>query len=108
LITQQWDKIFVTYEFKVSTESRYRDEELELATTETWPARTGSSSGKHEEDVRSVETDNEVGKKPHGDDYVQHSVNPFMEEFRTEAAVATNKAGKRGGNVRFNSSNNPV
>lgn len=96
----------MTYEFKVSSESRYRDEELELATTETWPVRTGSSRGKHEEDVRSLETDNEVGKKHYGDDYIQHQVNPFTEEFRTEAAVNANKSGKKGGNVRFGS--NPV
>jgi len=105
LITQQWDKIFVTYEFKVSSESRYRDEELELASTDNWPARTGSYRGKHDPDVRSLETDNE-GRKQYSDNYTQHQVNPYTEEFRTETGVNVSKSGKKGGNVRFGS--NPV
>jgi hypothetical protein len=98
------------YEFKVSSESRYQDDEVELS-SQSWPALTKSTSGK--EEVRSVasrSSENEVGKKQktshYTDGYVQDQVNPFAEGFQTEAVVEGGTAGKKkSGFVRFH---NPV
>jgi hypothetical protein len=69
MITQSWDKIFVMYEFSVSTESRYHEDDVELAGGET-------NSNDH-----------------YVDDFVQQQVNPFVaEEFRSEAKVIAGKS----------------
>jgi hypothetical protein len=109
IITAQLNKIFVMYEFKVSSESRYRDDEVELASTQSWPAATKTTT---KEEVRSLDSrssGNELGKiqntSHYKDDYVQTQVNPFAEEFQTDTVIETGTTGKKGGFVRFH---NPV
>lgn len=78
------------YEFTVSTESRYHDENVELA-----PAKpTGDSLS-----LRS---------KPHyEDEYVQAQVDPFAKGHRTEADVESGLVGNRNekvaGVIRYDS-----
>jgi len=110
IITAQLNKIFVMYEFQVSSESRYRDDEVELASTQSWPAATKTTT---KEEVRSLDSrssGNELGKKQdtshYKDDYIQTQVNPFAEEFQTDTVVETGTTSKKkGGFVRFH---NPV
>jgi hypothetical protein len=83
IITAQLNKIFVVYEFKVSSESRYQDDGVELASTSSWTAAAKTTT---KEEVRSLDSrssGNELGKKQttthYKDDYVQNQVNPFAE-----------------------------
>lgn len=108
MIKEGLDKIFVMYEFKVSSESRYHDDlddQVELASTTPWSSGSKSTGGK--EDVRSLENI-ELGKTPnrshYRNDYNQNHGNPFGEEFHTEATVrAGHNSKKKGGVVQFNS-----
>ena len=110
VLTEQLSKIFVMYEFEVSSEFRNPgDDEVELAPTESW--HTGKKSA-HFQDVKSLNSkdgdDVEFGHKPnpshYSDDYLQSQVDPFSEEFRTEAtAKSTVPSRKRKPSiVRFN------
>lgn len=106
IITAQLNKIFVMYEFTVSSESRYRDDEVALASTQSWPAATKATT---KEEVRSLDSrssGNELSKKQntshYKDDYVQHQVNPFAEGFQTDTVVESGATGKKkDGFVRF-------
>jgi hypothetical protein len=101
VITEAINKIFVTYEFNVSTESRFGDDQIELAHT-----KSKGSKGS----IRSVESrygDMKPGSRshstPYGDDYIQSQVNPFADEFQTRSTVMTGMGGKgkKGTYVQF-------
>src|SRR5450756_1321566 len=86
LIQEGWNQIFVKFEFNVSTESRWHDDHIELASTNSISGREG-----HERDGSQ-----------HKDEYIQKGVTPFTEEFRTEANAKSDGSGKRKGqNVQF-------
>jgi hypothetical protein len=100
VISQQLTKIFVMYEFKVSSEARHRDDEVELAHTESWPAGTKSTNSS--EDFRSPESrsggnnPSNTSKPSHyTDDYIQHQVNPFAEDLRVETTAQSDATGKK-------------
>lgn len=98
------------YEFEVSSEFRNPepgDDEVELAPTESW--HTGKKSA-HFQDVKSVKDgDVEFGHRSnpshYTDDYLQSQVDPFSEEFRTEATARTTVPNRKRkpSIVRFNS-----
>jgi hypothetical protein len=86
LIQVGWNQIFVKYEFNVSSESRWHEDHIELASTNSRSGREG-----HERDESSYRGD-----------YIQKELNPFTEEFRTEATVKSSGTGrKKGQNVKF-------
>jgi hypothetical protein len=104
------DKIFVMYEFNVSSESRYHDDHVELAPTTSWEAGTKAPGGK--EDIRSLESisgDLEPSKTSnqlhYRNDYIQNQVDPFGEEFQTESTVKVGHqtSKKKGGGVQLDS-----
>jgi hypothetical protein len=88
IILVGWNQIFVKYEFNVSSESRWHDDHIELASTNSAAGREGQErDGSH-----------------YRDEFVQKEVNPFTEEFRTEAIVNSSGSGKKKGqNVQFES-----
>jgi hypothetical protein len=85
LIQEGWNQIFVKFEFNVSTESRWHDDHIELASTTSGPLRDG------------------VGKDgtSYKDDFVQKDVSLFTEEFRTEATAKSGRGGQKAQNVQF-------
>ncbi len=85
-IQQGWNQIFVKFEFNVSSESRWHEDHIELASTHSRGGREGlERDGSH-----------------YKDDFVQKEVNPFTEEFRTEATVkSSGSTRKKGQNVQF-------
>jgi hypothetical protein len=96
-ISHQLSKIFVTYEVNVSTESRFQvvEDEVELANSESWPARTESATSSKE--VR----DAEVGRVEKGE------MEDYTRDFKGEAVVqagAPAKKKSRRGFVRFTES----
>jgi len=111
MLKQQIDKIFVMYEFSVSTESRFHgndDDAVELAPTQS--RNRGKSPGT--EDVRSlgsksedIHTDQQHKNAHYADDYILAQGDPFAEEYRTETAVQADMTGrKKHGFVRFKNS----
>ena len=108
----------VTYEVKVSTESRYHDvDDLELASSNNWaPERRGSqrsgySTNKHPNDVEDRDMDEvsigggNITHRGEADYEIQHT-NRYIEEFRTESAVDARKWKKEKKGGLFG--NNPV
>jgi hypothetical protein len=85
LIQEGLNKIFVSFEFNVSSESRWYDDHIELASKNS----TAGTEG-HEMDSRHYK-----------DDYIQNQVNPFSEEFRTEATVNLGGSWQKGQFVQF-------
>jgi hypothetical protein len=90
IIAQQLNKIMVMYEFNVSSEPRYRDDEIELT-----PARSKSeTSGSLKEPTSEA--------RHYADDFTQQQVNPFSEGLRVETiAQGGAPPKKKGGFVRF-------
>lgn len=68
MITQSWDKIFVMYEFSVSTESRYHDDDDDDDGVELAPSKSRGES---------KSTADNVSVSRYGDEFVQQQVNPF-------------------------------
>lgn len=107
IIAQQINKIMVMYEFNVSSESRYKDDEVELANTESWLVKTKSASSRDDGVSMKSGSRGKVSgpttKTTHyTDDFVQNHVNPFSEEFRVETtARSASTRKKKGGFVRF-------
>jgi len=92
LIQEGLNKIFVKYEFNVSSESRWHDDHIELASTNSAPGREGLERG------------GSKGGSHYKEDYVQSHVNPFAEEFQTEATVNSSGSTKKKGQlVQFGS-----
>lgn len=77
LIQEGLNKIFVRFEFNVSTESRWQDDHIELASKNSTAGREG----------------HEMDSVHYKDDYIQDQVNPFSEEFHTEATVTVLPSG---------------
>jgi hypothetical protein len=107
ILSKQLNKIFVVYEFNVSSEPRYQDDQVELASTQDWPTGTKSTSVK--DDVRSLESrswenraDHEAKPSHYTDHFIQNQVDPFGEEFQTDTTIQSvaNKK-KKGGFVKF-------
>ena len=93
IISEQISKIFVKYEFNVSVESRYyqtEDGEDDVELTSASKTKSVTSVNELTEPAKTVA---KQGKQTHyQDDFVQHMVDPFGEQFRTET-VARPQAG---------------
>jgi len=102
LITKHFDKILVSYEFKVSSEPRYHDDDVELGPTAAGAWQSGSNLTGDKEVARSLES-REHKPEHYGDDHVQDQVNPFRAQFGTEAGsqTASLTGQKKGGFIRF-------
>lgn len=90
ILTKQINEIFVKYEFNVSSESRYiqhDDEDVELAPTKK---RGGAVT------VDEVDEPPRAKQLAHyNDDFVQKTLDPLNDEFRTRAAVETRPSSAR-------------
>lgn len=95
IIAQQINKIMVMYEFNVSSEPRYQEEEeIELTNAKSAPSMIGSTKGSTKESTIEVQH--------YKDDFIGQQVDPFAEGLRVETvAVAQGGSKKKGGFVRF-------
>ncbi|KAB5518660.1 hypothetical protein GE09DRAFT_1065992 [Coniochaeta sp. 2T2.1] len=89
IISEQLSKIFVKYEFNVSVESRYYqtdngdDDDVELT-----PASKTKSVTTVDDVTEPAKTATKQGKQTHyQDDFVQHMVDPFGEQYRTDTSA---------------------
>jgi hypothetical protein len=102
IVVQQFTKIMVMYEFNVSSEPRWHDDQLELETPKYWPEATDTATSKDSGSMNSRHEQSKSRTAYYGYDHVQHQGNPFSEEFMVEEGGLSAK--QKNGFARFDDS----